>query len=340
MIAIPQDDPVLKHLNSYYLDLKRLIEHCQGELGAGGIHFNSVSSEGVIFFDQDEIVNAVLEDKDIWLEGGRAAWALVESSVTRNFSVSVYRLDETEIYFWASIVSRDLVHEETCDARGGFAELLNEFTERRFTGYAQLDCGHGDALTQIFLNNGRWVGSAYLDQGGKRVVSCSLSAEAQKGVEAPFGNGPVRVFALSPTGLLPRHVSAETATSPHLLQSLEAMLNLFEEAHEANSRSQLGFSVLLRKKFIQKADRFPFLDPFAGELTYTDGKVSLRGSHRTMEVAQGVIESLMELGKELGIMAAARPRIDEWLSKYQDEYGALGIRFSTGSGIGRTEVNQ
>jgi hypothetical protein len=97
MIAIPQDDPVLNHLNSYYLDLQRLIEHCQGELGAGGIHFKSVSSEGVIFFDQNEIVNAVLEEKEISLGGGRAAWALVESSAIRNYSVSVYQLDETEV---------------------------------------------------------------------------------------------------------------------------------------------------------------------------------------------------------------------------------------------------
>jgi hypothetical protein len=329
MIAIPQDDPVLNHLNSYYLDLQRLIEHCQGELGAGGIHFKSVSSEGVIFFDQNEIVNAVLEEKEISLGGGRAAWALVESSAIRNYSVSVYQLDETEVYFWASINSQHLVHEETLDSRGGFAELLKDFTERRVTGYAQLDGGQGGEVTQIFFNNGKWVGSAYIDHGGKRIVSSTLHAEEQKRFEASLGKGPIRVFTLSTTGLRPRHVSAETGTNSCLLHSLEALLNLFEMAHAANGRSKPGFSVLLRKKFIQKADRFPFLDPFAGELTYIAGKVNLKGSHRPVEVAQGVVDSLLELGKELGIMSAIRPRMNEWFSKYADEYSALGIRFST-----------
>jgi len=328
MIAIPQDDPVLKHLNSYYLDLQRLIEHCQGELGAGGIHFKSVSSEGVIFFDQDEIVNAALEEKEISLEGGRAAWALVESSANRNYSVSVYQLDETEVYFWASIASQDLVHEVALDTEGGFAELLRDFTERRFTGYAQLNGGHRGEVAQIFFNNGKCVGSAYLDHGGKRIVSSTLVTEEQKRIEASFGKGPIRAFALSPTGLLPNHVSAETGTNSRLLQSLEALLNLFEMAHAANGRSKPGFSVLLRKKFIQKMDRFPFLDPFAGELTYTAGRVRWKGSHRAVEVAQGVVDSLLELGKELGIMGAARPRMNEWLCKYADEYNALGIRFS------------
>jgi hypothetical protein len=332
MIAIPQDEPVLKNLNSYYLDLQRLIEHCQGELGAGGVHFKSVSSEGVIFFDQDEIVNALLEEKEMSLEGGQAAWTLVESSAIRNYSVSVYRLDETEVYFWASINSQDLVQEETLDPRGGFTVLLKDFTERRFTGYAQLDGDQGGELTQIFFNNGKWVGSAYLDHGGKWIVSSTLHAEKQERFEACVGKGPIRVFALSPTGLLPRHVSAETGTNSNLLHSLEALLNLFEMAHAANGRSKPGFSVLLRKKFIQKADRFSFLDPFAGELTYIAGKVSLKGSHKPVEVAQGVVDSLLELGQELGIMGAARPRMKDWLSKYEDEYSALGIRFSTGFG--------
>jgi hypothetical protein len=334
MIAIPQDDPVLIHLNSYYLDLQRLIEHCQGELGAGGILFKSVFSEGVIFFDQDEIVNAVLEEKETSLEGGRAAWALVESSANRNYTVSVYRLDETEIYFWASIASQDLVQELSFDSTGGFVELLKDLTERRFTGYAEPEDGQRDEVTQIFFNNGRWVGSAYFNHSGERIVSCSLHAEKRKALEAFFGKGPTRVFGLSPKGLLPRHVSAETRIHSWLLPSLEALLSLFEEAYAGRSPTKPDFPIMLKKKFIQKADRFPFLDPFAGELTYTDGKVSLKGFHRRVEVARGVIESLLELEKELGLTETVRPGMSKWFLKYADDYSALGIRVPIGVGNG------
>jgi hypothetical protein len=341
MIAIPQDDPVLKHLNSYYLDLHRLIEHCQGELGAGGIHFRSVFSQGVIFFDQDQIVNALLEEKEISLEGERATWALVESSANKNYSVDVYRLDETEVYFWASIASRDLVHEETLNVTGGFDELLKDLTQRRFTGYAQLNGLQGGEVTQIFFNSGRWIGRAYLAHEGERIVSSVIRVEEQKrGVEASLGVGPIRVFALSPTALLPRHVRVDTETNSRLLQSLEALVNIFEMAYANNGRSKPDFSVLLRKRFIQKAERFPCLDPFAGELTYTSGKMILKGSRRPAEVAQGVVESLYELGKALGIMETARLQMNEWLSKYAAEYGILGIRFPPGLGVGRTEVNE
>jgi len=332
MIAIPQDDPVLIHLNSYYLDLQRLIEHCQGELGSGGILFKSVFSEGVIFFDQDEIVNAVLDEKEISFEGGRAAWALIESSANRNYSVSVYQLDETEVYFWASINSQDFVHELPLDSNVEIAEVVKDLTEKRFTGYAQMDNMHPGEVTQIFFNNGRRVGSAYLDHSGERIVSSKPRIEKQAAIEASLEKHPVRVFALSPTALLPRHVRTETVTSSRLLPSLEALLQLFERTYEAYGRSKQGFSVLLRKKFIQKTDRFPFLDPFAGDLSYTAGKVALKGNHKRVEVARGVLESLLELGKEIGIMDAVREPMSDWLSQYADDYHALGIPVPAGAG--------
>ncbi len=115
-----------------------------------------------------------------------------------------------------------------------------------------------------------------------------------------------------------------------MIQSLAGLLNLFEMAYAAEGRSKPMFSIVLRKKFIQKADRFPFLDPFSGEFTYNAGKLSLKGAHRPVEVAKGVVDSMLELGKELGIMDGARPGMKDWLRKHADEYSALGIRFPSG----------
>ena len=64
MIIIPKEKPVIENLNSYYLDIKKLLEHCQGTTGSGGIHFVSPSSECVIFFDQDRIMNSTIQNKN------------------------------------------------------------------------------------------------------------------------------------------------------------------------------------------------------------------------------------------------------------------------------------
>jgi len=64
MIIIPKEKPVIEDLNSYYLDIRKLLEHYQGELGSGGVHFRAPSSEAVVFFDKDELLSSVFEDKD------------------------------------------------------------------------------------------------------------------------------------------------------------------------------------------------------------------------------------------------------------------------------------
>ena len=36
MVVIPKQQPVLENLNIYYLDVRKLLEHFQGEIGSGG----------------------------------------------------------------------------------------------------------------------------------------------------------------------------------------------------------------------------------------------------------------------------------------------------------------
>ena len=57
MVVIPKQQPVLENLNAYYLKVRKLLEHFQGEIGSGGVYFKSHAAEGVIFFDQNELVN-------------------------------------------------------------------------------------------------------------------------------------------------------------------------------------------------------------------------------------------------------------------------------------------
>ena len=62
MIIIPRGKQVKTDLNTYYLDMAKLIEHCQGELGTGSIYLKSPFAEGLIFFEEDTIINVFFQD--------------------------------------------------------------------------------------------------------------------------------------------------------------------------------------------------------------------------------------------------------------------------------------
>jgi len=74
MIMIPTQRPVLGNLNSNYVDLSRLTEHFQGEFGSSCIHLRAPRTEGVIFFDNDAILNSILQSKYEQLEGQYALY--------------------------------------------------------------------------------------------------------------------------------------------------------------------------------------------------------------------------------------------------------------------------
>ncbi|MDY7030750.1 MAG: hypothetical protein SVY10_02440 [Thermodesulfobacteriota bacterium] len=78
MVIVPREKPSIQNLNSYYLDMERLVEHYQGEFDAGGIHFKSVSAEGMIFFDKDELLTAVFQNKYGEIEGEKAVGLLMQ----------------------------------------------------------------------------------------------------------------------------------------------------------------------------------------------------------------------------------------------------------------------
>ena len=90
MIVLPKETPIIANLNSYYVQVERLIEHFQGEVGCGCLHFYSLSSEGILFFDKDEVLNGLFVQKKDQITGKLAVDSLIKSSEKTNYSLNVY----------------------------------------------------------------------------------------------------------------------------------------------------------------------------------------------------------------------------------------------------------
>ena len=69
MVIVPKEKPVIDNLNSYYVDIGKLFEHFQGELGTGGVYFRSKEREAMIYFDATEWLNGVYDRQGSVLVG-------------------------------------------------------------------------------------------------------------------------------------------------------------------------------------------------------------------------------------------------------------------------------
>jgi hypothetical protein len=92
IIVIPKNAPVIQNLHSYYVDVRKLLEHYQGEIGCGGILLSEPTGEGAIFFDKDGLLDGAFRSPEQSLIGRNAVEHLAECGSNCNFRISVFRL--------------------------------------------------------------------------------------------------------------------------------------------------------------------------------------------------------------------------------------------------------
>ena len=161
MVVIPKQQPVLENLNIYYLDVRKLLEHFQGEIGSGGIYFKSHAAEGVIFFDQDQMVSGFFQDKDISISGNDAVERLLAAGDEYNFSVNIYQIGPEEVYFWAGIPTAEKIYKDLSTEFTDLEGLIKKMSAEKMTGYIDVTIGDGKENGLIFLINGKIMGGSY-----------------------------------------------------------------------------------------------------------------------------------------------------------------------------------
>ena len=154
MVIIPREKPVIENLNIYYLDIKKLFEHFQGEIGSGGVFFKSHSAEGAIFFDEDELLNGYFQEKDTILTGNTAIDQLIQAGSKHNYTVSIYRISQEEVYFWASLPSAEKIYKDLSTDFTDLSGLIKKMRSEKLTGYIDVLIGNGKESGLIFISNG------------------------------------------------------------------------------------------------------------------------------------------------------------------------------------------
>lgn len=327
MIIIPREKPVIENLNSYYLDIRKLFEHYQGEIGSGGIHFKSPSAEGVIFFDKDELLSGIFKDKEREIKGKGAIERLIEMADDMNFTINVYSIDLEKVYFWANIPAAKDIYKDLSTDFTDLEGLIRKMGSEKLTGYIDVSISDGKEGGLIFFINGEIIGGSY--SWGKGEVNGSKETQDIIIQKTKESGG---IFHVSRIPLPKGEVESESKEasqeiSSDVLTYLEELLGIFERTLASNKEIKINFDTLLKKKFMEKADKYTFLDPFAAEFEYSARKISYAGDASDEDLISGVIEAVKELADELGILPQLRSELAPWSQKYANELARFGISF-------------
>ncbi len=325
MIILPKEKPVIQGLNTYYLNVRRLIEHCQGELGCGGIHFHSVSGEGVIFFDKDDILNGLYQGKEGGLLKGQEAIEKMLSTVDEfNFTLNVYSIEPEKAYFWANIPSAEVVYKDLSTEFTDLEGLIKKMVSEKLTGYIEVSIKDGEESGLIFLIDGRIIGGSYSWAQGELNDSQESRNELVEKTKKLGGIFHVSRISASKTGSSPKTAAVADVPGEDVIVPLQELLQLFERTVRAGRFYKGDFSTALKKKFMQKADTYSFLDPFAGDFEYVNSTIRFNGEASPAELMLGVTDCVKELAQDLGAWSRFSQEITPWAEKY----GGLLSRYS------------
>ena len=325
MVVLPKDDPLFINLNAYYLDIARLIEHLQGEVGSGGVLFTSYRAEGVIFFDQDEIITGIFKSRDESLLGQPAVDQLLVANDQFNFNVCVYRIGPEDVYFWASLPSAEKIYKDLSTEFTDLDGLINKMGSEKLTGYIDVNFTDPNTRGMIFLINGKMAGA-----------DCSWSDDNARGSNdvkdaiVRMTRDQSAVFNVCRIPITRPEVAEDPTPEPKpvsedVILALEEFLAIFEETVRGLRRSQIDFKKTLKHKFVENAEKYAFLDPFAAEFEYENHQILFNGNATGKELSRGVIFSVLELAEELGVRQKFTSQLENWSEKHGGKLIELDI---------------
>jgi len=336
MIVIPRDQPIVVNMNSYFLDVQKLVEHFVGEIGSGAVHFKSNSAEAAIFFEESSAPVGVIVERGERNYGPDTIQRLLEMASSHNFNVSIYAIDSERIHYWASLPSATPLYQNLTAEFTDLAALVKKMRTERLTGYVDVTQGSDKAAGSggaIFFNLGSILGSC----GSRNGSDLSASPEKLQSLiqSSASAGGVFNVFQVQMTGTgtpapkvpkAPTTVAAanNASTSGDSIQMLSDLLQITETAIR-ESKGKGDFATALRRKFIQLADRYDFLDPFAGEVTYADGELICHDDLEPAQIQKAIFQSIKELAQEMNLIKIMSSRLVKWSEKYGVPLTEVGI---------------
>ncbi len=343
MIVIPKENPIIGNLNSYYVQIERLIEHFQGEVGCGCLYFKSLSSEGVLFFDKDEILNGIFYQKNEEINGPEAIDLLIKSSEKTNYLLSVYLLRSEDIYFWSTIPEAKRIYQDLTTEFTDLEGLIKKMKSEGLTGFIEVVIGEEKGGGLIFFNNGELSGGSYSWGDGDSPRGSEDQKKLIQLTKDFGGSFQVSRIPLEKNGKA-ENVEAEIEAeevedgpSARIITAMEEMIAIFERTISGLKTIDTDFATLLSRKFVEKADRYPFLDPFAAELKYANEKITFEGQTTDKEFTEGILQSLLELAEEIDVSNQSvrsggalsihfKNNLVTWMKKYNEEVMKYNIQ--------------
>ncbi len=299
-MIFPKHESVYQNLNTSFTNFGELLVDLKENSFTGVVQVSYWEYEGILLLDNGNIINAVEEINGKVLTGQTAVKNVTEKAKEKDGAISVYTQKDEMITMLASVAKSEVVYENLSTDFTSLDALITKLQGEDHTGFVEVQFSANDQKGYIFLLAGKVI-EALLIIRGEETSGAAVPArilELTKSAGAVFSVYRSAVEA----ALSESEMIKVSFNLPQLLEVWGAVIS----AAETTTDGMLGaneFINTFKDTLIEKADDYPFLDPFAAKFQYKAGEVTFTGEI-TKNFSQAIAECLWATIEKLGENAA------------------------------------
>ncbi len=365
-MIFPKGEVVHKNLSTSFTDLSALISTLKLENFSGTIEIDFLDTRGIFLIDSGQVVDAeaIRDNGSDRILGEEAIQHLFRLANEKDGILSIYRLLPEQVILLANNLrcvplfkglSTNFIHFDQllCKLKegrhNGFIEVMNK--DQQPMGVIFLEGGEpiemftlpkngpavfGRMSIQIFIENVKTHGALFNVYGREGKESFQkLSAMKEEEVLPEKESEPIRLKKEGES-VSPNPQEGKSLPSNEVMKETISLLEEFlsESERIVDALSQKGmFLRSFKKVLIEKSEQFDFLDPFAGEFDYREGRIELKKEVEQEDLVKGLVETIRgvlsflenEVPREKMVSLKLKAGIETFLSHHKEVLKKLKI---------------
>jgi hypothetical protein len=323
-MIFPKRDSVYQNLNTSFTNFGELLVDLKENNFTGVVQVSYWEYEGILLLDNGNIINAIEESSGQIITGQNAVKNVTDKAKEKDGAISVFSQKDDMITLLASVANSELIYENLSTEFTSLKALISKLQNEEHTGYIEVAYEGKQQAGYIFLLAGDVIESLLAARGdeisGIDVLPRIIELASTSGATFCVYKAAVEE-ALSESEII--KVSFDL---PQLLEVWSVVISAVESATDV-LLGKNTFINTFKDTLIEKADEYPFLDPFAAKFQYQDGVVTFKGEIKK-NFSQGLgvglwgtVEALAERaaleGKDL--FGPLREALDPVKQEYQSK---------------------
>jgi hypothetical protein len=344
-MIFPKGEVVHKNLSTSYTNLNGLLLSLKSEDFSGYVKIGFLDYEAVLFMDSGDIINAIEQSGDKKRFGQRAISSIISKAKEQDGMINVYQLSPEMVTVLASTLKREVLYKDLSTDFTSLQRLISKLGEASHTGYIEIALKSGRGTGVIFFQEGEPLETILTAEDGNLISGTNILTKI---IEEAQGAGAVfNVYRANlPTSSDHMIEIGEGGDLGDLLRVLQDTISTIETVVDGLIKKGI-FSSELRRILVKKSNEYPFLDPFAAEFRYKDGKIVFTGKTDIHELTRGLgeclgltIEALSSQFSKKEILHQMKGELDQIKADFGKEIKRFNLEATMPDIFGKQLVNK